>query len=220
MTFKLEGNVTMSLEELREQNKEKVVATALDCFVKNGIEHTKIAEIAKRADLTERSLYRYFETKADLVLAAALLFWDNTVDESIKACTSKDTNDLSAKEQIYFVLHAYANQYFTSTEKLAYIQEAEAYLRRSQMLSLIRNKPPAAFECGTTPLCLAVYKGLEDGSIKDYSRAERLYYNAYDSLLGLMQKMACSADDSPGRKVDEQLRLDDFCKMLAQAFCE
>ena len=61
-------------EEQREKNIRLVTEVALDCFLANGIEKTKVADIALRSGLTERSVFRYFETKADLVLAASLLY--------------------------------------------------------------------------------------------------------------------------------------------------
>ena len=65
----------------RETNKERVIAQALQCFVEQGIEAAKVSEIARRAGLTERSVYRYFATKADLVLETALLFWSQAMGQ-------------------------------------------------------------------------------------------------------------------------------------------
>ena len=66
----------MPHEELREKNIRLVIENALDSFLENGIEKTKVADVARRSGLTERSVFRYFETKADLVLAASLLYWN------------------------------------------------------------------------------------------------------------------------------------------------
>ena len=66
----------MSMQEVREQNIALVTQTALACFVENGIEKTTIRDIAQHAGLTERSVYRYFAGKDELVIAAAYLYWD------------------------------------------------------------------------------------------------------------------------------------------------
>ena len=52
----------MPHEEQREKNIRLVTEKALDCFLENGIEKTKIADIARLSGLTERSVFRYFET--------------------------------------------------------------------------------------------------------------------------------------------------------------
>ena len=69
----------MPHEEQREKNIRLVTEKALDCFLENGIEKTKIADIARLSGLTERSVFRYFETKADLVLSASLLYWNRVL---------------------------------------------------------------------------------------------------------------------------------------------
>ena len=50
------------------QNKEKVIQIALEFFCDQGIENSKVSDIAARAGLTERTVFRYFATKSDLVL--------------------------------------------------------------------------------------------------------------------------------------------------------
>ena len=65
-------------EELRERNKRQTVERALELFIRQGVEQTTIREIAAAAGLTERSVYRYFESKAAVILATTFLFWERT----------------------------------------------------------------------------------------------------------------------------------------------
>ena len=78
----------MSLFDVRTQNRQTVIESALDCFIKDGIEDTKIAYIARCAGLTERSVYRYFENKADLVLQAVLFFGTTISAKSRQSATT------------------------------------------------------------------------------------------------------------------------------------
>ena len=75
----------MSMQEVREQNIALVTQTALACFVENGIEKTTIRDIAQHAGLTERSVYRYFAGKDELVIAAAFLYWDRAKAQAAQA---------------------------------------------------------------------------------------------------------------------------------------
>ena len=75
----------MSMQEVREQNIALVTQTALACFVENGIDKTTIRDIAHRAGLTERSVYRYFAGKDELVIAAAFLYWDRAKAQAAQA---------------------------------------------------------------------------------------------------------------------------------------
>jgi len=207
----------MSLEELREQNKRTVIEAALACFIERGIEQTKISEIARRAKLTERSIYRYFETKADLVLAAALLFWDDNQQriERAHAASAPGKNGIA---QIYEILCAYADLYFTNRQKIIFVHEAEGYLNRNGKSALLDNKPPTPYEGSGAPLANAIRAGIADGSVKTSTNVELLYYNTYDALLGLLQKMAIMQDGSATSEIDARQRLTHFCALLTASF--
>lgn len=207
----------MSLEEVREQNKRTVIEAALACFIEQGIEQTKISEIARRAELTERSIYRYFETKADLVLAAALLFWDDN-QQKIERAHAGGAHDKNGTAQIYEILCAYSDLFFTNRREIIFVQEAEGYLNRNGKSALLDNKPPTPFESSRAPLANAIRAGIADGSVKAGESVELLYYNTYDALLGLLQKMAITQDGAATSGIDAHQRLNRFCRLLTASF--
>jgi AcrR family transcriptional regulator len=54
------------------QKKETFIRAAEELFVEKGFENTSIEEIVRRAGLTKRTLYQYFQSKEDLYYAVAL----------------------------------------------------------------------------------------------------------------------------------------------------
>lgn len=194
-----------------------MIEHALACFVEKGIECAGVSEIAKHAGLTERSVYRYFHNKADLVLETALLFWQVAMEHADKLYHSRALNHLCGADQIYLVLLGYGELYFTNRRELIFVHEAEAYLNRHGKTLLVKNKPPAPYAEGVGPLSVAIRQGLQDGSVNPELDIEVLYDNTYDALLGLIQKMAIGGEWSD---TDERprKRLDNFCHMLANAY--
>ena len=59
----------MSNEQVRQQNIRTVLSQALKLFVTNGIENTSVEMVARKSDLTLRSVQNYFHTKIDLIAA-------------------------------------------------------------------------------------------------------------------------------------------------------
>lgn len=206
----------MSLKDIRNNNIENVTRVALEMFVKNGIEKTKISDIAQACNLTERSIFRYFETKADLVLAAAQLFWKMIVRSSQQVYEQMEPNLLGV-EQIEYILKAYAHQFFYNKEQLIFIQETEVYLYRCHKKLLEEQKPINFLKNSQAPLNKAILKGLEDKSITN-KNIEMLYYIVYDSLLGLMQKMATGIYGDLCDENEQMKRLDYYCEMLVDTF--
>ena len=129
----------------KETNRTRVIRQALACFVERGIEATRVSDVAALAGLTERSAFRYFETKADLVLETALLFWQEAMAHGRTAECLHETEALCGAAQIFPVLQGYAELYFTHRQELIFVHEAEAYLYRHGKALLMRSRPPAPF---------------------------------------------------------------------------
>ena len=136
----------MPHEEQREKNIRLVTEVALDCFLANGIEKTKVADIALRSGLTERSVFRYFETKADLVLAASLLYWNRIIeriDRMSHAASGGGTTGLQDAEN---VLICYSQLYHLAPNGMRFTLDAELTLHTAGRLHEIKNQPPEPFE--------------------------------------------------------------------------
>lgn len=205
----------MSLEEVRERNVRLVTEKALECFILNGIENTKIKEVARSSGLTERSVYRYYDTKTDLVQATAYLFWNRTLAEISRRVTAGNISSLSGLEQIRFLLYNYANLIFENRQGVLFTLEAEIYLYSAGRSKPI-NRPPEKMETSKSPLVVAIRKGLADGSVSPDIDVKELYYNAYDSILGVMQKLALEA--SGFAELDNKKRMKDLCDLFVEAF--
>lgn len=198
----------------RETNKERVIAQALICFVEQGIEAAKISEIAQRSGVTERSVYRYFASKTDLVLETALLFWSEAMEQVEAQVRRELRKDMCGAERVGRILRGYARLYFTHRQMLVFVHEAEAYLNRCGKALLVENKPPAAFEDCAGPLAAAIYRGMEDGSVRVDIDMASLYYNTYDAMLGLIQKLAIVGRNDPADDENARVRLEQFCTMM------
>jgi AcrR family transcriptional regulator len=54
-------------ERKKQQTRELIAETARRLFTERGFEHVSVAEIARVADVSEKTVYNYFPTKEDLV---------------------------------------------------------------------------------------------------------------------------------------------------------
>ena len=206
----------MSLEEIRLQNIQLVTEKALECFINNGIANTKVSEIAKVSRLTERSIYRYFPTKTDLVIAAAFCYWERAKEYIKCELESQDYQHLTGIEQISIILKSYADIIFIDPDGIRFSLDAEVALYNAGKNDKVINRPPEKFEEYTGPLSKAIICGLADGTVDPNADIKQLYYNAYDSILGLMQRLTVGVPSA--NEIDAKDRLRAMCDMFTQSF--
>jgi AcrR family transcriptional regulator len=54
-------------ERKKQRTRELIAETARQMFLERGFEHVSVAEIARRAEVSEKTVFNYFPTKEDLV---------------------------------------------------------------------------------------------------------------------------------------------------------
>lgn len=206
----------MSLQEVREQNIALVKQTALACFVENGIDKTTIRDIAHRAGLTERSVYRYFATKDELVVAAAFLYWDRAKAQAAQALVSARQPGMTGIEEIRVLLRSYAGLIFTDPAGIRFSLDAEVALCNAGRQHAVVNRPPECFEVAPGPIAAAIRRGLADGTVDPDADVKMLYYNAYDAILGVIQRMSVGVPSV--HELDGHARIDALCEQFTRAF--
>ncbi len=205
----------MSLEELREQNKRLTIEKGLELFIKNGVDQTTVKDVAAAAGLTERSVYRYFDSKADLVLATAILFWERISKRVEQRVSEKGYQGMSGMEQIDIMLRFYAGLYMENPDYVRFILNCETALYNAGISADIQSRPPGLFEDSNSPLVRAIKTGLADGSVSPNADVKEIYYNAYDAILGTMQRQAMG---STLCDLDDGARMAHLCDLFIDAF--
>ena len=206
----------MSLEQLRENNKKLVTEKALECFIENGIEKTKVSDIARRSGLTERSIFRYFATKTDIVIAASFLYWEKAEKYTREALEKERRADLTGIEQIRVILYAYSSLLLADPRGIRFSLDAEVALYNAGKYHEVVNRPPEKYETYAGPLAQAVQVGIADGTVNPHANIKQLYYNAYDSILGMMQRLTVGVPSVT--ELDTESRLRAICDMYTSEF--
>ena len=130
------------------------------------------------------------------------------------ACHTDDAQ--TGIEQINIILNSYANMLFVDPEGIRFSLDAEVALYSVGKNAHVINRPPERYEAYKGPLSQAVRRGLADGTVDPNANIKQLYYNAYDSILGMMQRLTVGVPSVS--ELDAHERLESMCAMFTREF--
>ncbi|MEQ8480826.1 MAG: TetR/AcrR family transcriptional regulator [Hoeflea sp.] len=83
-----------------DRRREAIIAAAARMFWRNGFASTSLADIAKEADVPQGNMFYYYRTKADLALAVADIF----VDETRSLISEAEAETADPRQRVRFLL--------------------------------------------------------------------------------------------------------------------
>ena len=160
-----------------------ILKTATDLFVTRGIGEVTIKDIADKAEIGEATVYRYFGTKANIVLACALALGKQTYEEFFDLSKGKTGYD---KLEIFY--NTYLNVFKKSPSHFYFIKEFDAYMCSRGEASL--NEYEKNLNLFKQDFMEAYKLGLSDGSVKEIKQIEVFYFSTTHALLELCKKLS------------------------------
>lgn len=88
-----------TFDNIPAQKREKIILTAINEFATRGLENANINTIAKQAQVSVGSLYKYFDTKQDLFLTS-VNFGVSTLDSILQSIAMTDDDVMVKLEKL------------------------------------------------------------------------------------------------------------------------
>jgi AcrR family transcriptional regulator len=180
----------LELENIKNQKMEAVIGAALKVFLEQGIENTKMTDIAEQAEIGIASLYRYFKTKPEIAVEAACRLWQEEIESVNELISVKLQQALSGKEQVASILQTFLELFHYHQEFLKFIDEFDRYIAKEQVpLEKLEKYEKSIIDLKTV-MMTAIEHGRGDGSIRKDFDAEAYYFSTTHALMTLSQKLA------------------------------
>lgn len=178
-----------------------MILTAFRLFCDRGIENVPMLEVAKKSQVGENTLYRYFGNKEQLVLEAFIKMWDSNmqnVEQIVEGVSNYDA--LTGYAQMRVWIEGFRYLYQVNKEFVLFSYEAKLYLLR-QNIKLDRFQQDTLMQSYRGPCLAALEKGKKDGSIPTKENSEDLFYAIWGSIRGYVVKIVIYGElygeDSP-----------------------
>jgi len=177
-----------------EARKENIKEASIREFIENGIDNSKISDIAKRAEVGTATVYRYFETKPKLVIECATKLWSGGLNSLSEQFHPANFNNLNGFEQVNKILGAIGSLYEESPVFLRLLEQFDNYIVKEQ----IPKDQLLQYETGIinarTIMLEAILTGQKDGSIRSDIDGIKFYTTATHAVVALIQKLLLRGD--------------------------
>lgn len=178
------------LDNMILKRKETIVEHATGEFLKNGIEKTTMADVAKASEVGVASLYRYFHSKTELVIQSAVQSWRIIEECMCPALLTNQYRSLNGIQQLETIGNLMIKNFDKFSERLIFINDFEFYIRREQ-ISFEQLSQYESVLMRLKPYVIQVLnKGQADHTLRLNASAEDTYIVLSQLLISLVQKLA------------------------------
>jgi AcrR family transcriptional regulator len=203
------------IDRQKEHRKEQIIKAAIAVFKEKGIENAKMIDVAKKAEFGVATVYRYFNTKTELVIASGAWLWD---DELRHIHSMLYEEDLLANKAIHCVektLNLFLDMYHNHADILGFLEQFDNYVVKENIPPQQLIKYEASVITIKEDILEAIALGKVDGSIKPDIDENLFYITATHALMSLCQKLTLrgkiiSKDD----EIDGYLQIKFFIEAL------
>ena len=168
---------------LKDAKINFLVDMATDLFMSRSISEVTIKDIAVSAQVGEATIYRYFGSKQNIVVQAAMKIQGIVSTDFFKLEQGKN-----GFEKIKVFYESYYEIFLKHPVFYKFLNEFDAYVSIED--SSIINPYETAIDAYKTYYMEAYELGIKDGSIKKQKDIEMFYFATTHALLELAKKLA------------------------------
>lgn len=199
------------IETEKQKRKEEVIAAAVEVFKEKGIENSKMTDIAEKAKVGVASVYRYFKTKPELAIEAAVKFWEEEIELLYDKYVNESFEKLNGLERVEKILGVFRVLYINHQDFIRFVEEFDNYIVKEKIsaerLDVYENNI-----IGLKKTMLeALSAGKKDGSIAENIDGESFYITITHTLMCLCQKLVLRGNII---KSDKDIKAEDQIELV------
>lgn len=176
-------------ESEMQVRRKRFIKVACKLFCKHGIAQVSMEQIAKAAQISENTIYRYFDNKETLVQEAFFRLKDTIMQKVERSAEGVvDYHVLTGHEQIRVWIEAFRSLYEENKDFIVFSYEAKLYLLRRN-IKLESVQQDILMHSFREPCIAALEKGKADGSISATADSEDMFYALWGSIHGYIVKI-------------------------------
>ncbi len=205
------------LNELqKEVTRQHILETGFRIFTEGTIEKVKMTDVAKAGGIGTTTVYRYYKTKPELVLAISSWAWEKYLNEMVRRL---DVRKLTAREEYEFFLDSFLNLYRSNKALLRFNQFFNVYIENEKDIPAEAMQPYIAIVDVLAARFEAIYrKAQQDHTLRTDIPAREILLTSLHLMLAAVTRYAVGLVYENGYDSEKELVL--LKNMLLREFTQ
>ena len=98
-------------KEWKKKKYDQIIEACFKMFAENGIEQVTMTELAQASDVGRMTLFRYFPTKTELVVAISTYKWKEFIEWHNSLLSAEEIEMLTGAEYLKFFIYSFLELY-------------------------------------------------------------------------------------------------------------
>lgn len=166
--------------KIKDERREKILASALSLFASKGLAATKISDIAGKTGMSQGLVYHYYKSKEEIFI------WliGSAMQKMNEAALNLEKLPVSAKEKIILAVDGLLSGFETNANTASYYflitQTALADAYPAEAKEIIRSQNDVKYEV----MVRIFSEGQKDGTVKEHDPKEMatLFFSSINGL--------------------------------------
>ncbi len=199
-------NLEKDAAEMAER-RDAILEAGFRLFSEKNIEPVSMNEVAKTAGVGIATLYRYYNTKSDLVIAVGTRVWDTYTREQYQKFAETETEETTAAEEFEFYLESFLDLYRNHRNILRFNQFFNIYLQSEKKSGMQTTPYMEIVRALETRFNQMYQKALRDGTLRTDIPEKKIFYTTIHLMLAAVTRYAVGLVYTEEADPEEELQL-------------
>lgn len=208
-------NVNQSITEKREI----VIETAFKLFAENKIEPVTMTVVADNCNMGVASIYRYFGTKKELVIAVAAKKWREYYSELQKYYKELNVDKMTAAQELEFYIDRYIDLYNENNDLLNFNANFGIYIGSEDTTKDEMRPYNSIIDKFVNRFHMLYKKAQEDKTIRTDISERSILYNIMYTMMSALSKYSTNIIHSADQDRNYEKEICQLKDMYLEYYC-
>ena len=197
--------------------EQRIMEIAFQLFSEKGIEPVTMLEVAEKSGVGRATLYRYFATKTDLVIAVGAWEWKKYIKEN-NEIYSGVRDRLTGAERLRLYFDTYLDLYRNHRDVLCFNYNINSYLNYDTGTKDQKQPYITVVEQLRQRFHEVYMLGMKDGTLKPEVPESEMFNSSFHLMLAVASRYAIGLIYNPGKEMASEKELIMLEELLLSRF--